>query len=462
MSTQKWCCTPDSQLIAKVTMTKKNIINIIFLLCILSLPLYMAFIHIHNSTESIVFADEWAFLNIIDKFYDGQLALQDMWAQHNEHRYVLLKAIFIISAKINALNVQNLMYISLIIILLSTLLFYFQFKKINTCNEGTKLTYVFLPVPFLMFSLGQWENLLWGMQLFVFLMVMFVILSILLMDQALRQTQFTKYFFLAISSSLLATFSFGIGILIWIVVSLQIMLHGFNQSNLKKLASYSVIGIAVISIYSYGLQTSSNVTYLMNHLDKAFLYVMVNIGNSLIGEFSTQVVISFVFGLIILLLYVYAIFIYFGSDDNLKTATNVFLMLIIFSMLSSLAIVYGRIQLGIEQSASSRHSTFSLLGVTSLYLFWAHYASLSEKFSKYQIVLLTLIFVGLTASTYEEWNLSIHRKHYYQNLENIQLNSEKLSDAELRPLWEDVNAIREGIKTQKKYHLGVFRKDKVN
>lgn len=443
-------------------MTTKNILHILFLLGILGLPLYIGFIHIQNSTTNVILGDEWAFLKVIDQFYNGQLTLQEMWAQHNEHRCVFLKVIFILSAQMNALNVQNLMYLSLMDILLSTLLLYFQFKQINPCQEGIKLTSVFLPVPFLMFSLRQWQNLLWGMQLLVFVMVLFVILSILLMDQALRQTHSHKYFLLAIICSLLATFSFGIGILIWIVVSLQIMLHGFKQSNLKQLISYSVIGITVISIYSYGLQTPSNFTYLLNHLDKAFFYVIINIGNSLVGQFSTQVVISFVFGVIIFLLYVYAIFRYFSSDEQMKKATNVFLMLIIFSLLSSLAIVYGRIQLGIEELLASRYSTFSLLGVTSLYLFWAYYASLSERFSKYQIVLLTLIVVGLTASTYEEWNMSIPRKHYYQNLETIQLNSDKLSDAELKPLWEDVNAIREGIKTQKKYHLGVFRKDKVN
>lgn len=439
-----------------------SLLRQLFLIAIFLIPFSMTWSHIHRASTNVIYADEWYFLTTVDQFFQNELAIGELWKQHNEHRYPLLRSIFILSAQWTDLNIQSLKYASLFFILLSTGLIYFYFR--NHCYSEEmhrKFLYLFTPVPFLMFSLRQWENLLSGMQIVVFIMIMLVILSILFMKKGLETDQLNRSFLLSILCSIGTTFSFGIGVLIWFAVSFQIIISG--QGHKRKLAVYLLCAVTVLAIYFYQLQRADNIHYVLTHLQQAFVYVLVNTGSGLVGEISNDdkavLILDFIVGLILCLLYLITFFLHFKSTESVKRINSVFITFMFFGLLASLAMMYGRLHLGIEQATSSRYSTITLLGIVGLYLFLTHYFLENHLVVKnLKIILLTLIVMGWTSTTYAEYHMSTPRKQYMQCLEAILLAPDTASDDELTLFnsWS-TPTVRQGVTILKKYQLNVYK-----
>ena len=48
--------------------------------------------------------DQWEFIPFLEKAYNGTLSWHDFWAQHNEHRIVFPRLVFLLLAKLTAWN----------------------------------------------------------------------------------------------------------------------------------------------------------------------------------------------------------------------------------------------------------------------------------------------------------------------------------------------------------------------
>lgn len=461
----------------------KLIIKFISALIVFGVPFLVVLRYILNSSANVVFSDDFYYIvNIVKKYYESHLAFTDLWTPYNGARNVIQKLIFLFSAKITDLNVQIVMCLSLFVILGTAILLYKYYTwNVNNKNQYYNLV-AFMPVTLLLFSIRQWENFLQASNDAIFIMFFFLVFSIFMMQKSLnsRSTKkgvnLDKYFIFSILTSAITTFTFvQSGILVWIILVTQILLSGLNKQNGLKLFIYSSITIMVLSAYFFNNETTTQFRYFISHLFFAVEFVVVHIGNSIIGEFSNEpnVSLSFAFGVVLLALYVYALFIYIKSNEIDRRAAILYFLLIVFSLAGSIITAYGRINLafetignGLEYAASSRYSSLGIIGVVGVYLFFLYYIN------KYFIthpktltyvpafgVLIILIFMGYCMSTYQESRMSPYRRIYYENLKNIALRDlDTIRDEDLQIFNNSPQLIRDGLSFLKIEGLNVYDK----
>ena len=157
-----------------ITITKKNISFFL----IYSLPIIFLIIFIAIFGVNFPFMDEWALVDIVEKTTSNTITFQDFFAQHNEHRIFFPRLIFIVFLLIFGWNTKYMMYFSVFLAILS----FFYLYKIATYKHKIKSPVGLNHLPnilmcFLLFSLIQQENWLWGFQIAWFLVNLCLIIG---------------------------------------------------------------------------------------------------------------------------------------------------------------------------------------------------------------------------------------------------------------------------------------------
>lgn len=455
-------------------LNKDRAIKLVLLLIVFSLPFLFTLGYVLYCSDNIAFADDFRLIDsTIQPYYEGDLTWSDLWAPDNQMRLVIYKFILILSAEFTDLNVQILMCVSLSLILGYAILIYRYYKRtVNIKNQY--LYYIaFFPVVLLLFSIRQWESLLYAMPLFMTLF--FLVLSIVLMQKSLDKNAIDKYFFFSIISSVVATFSFSSGLLVWPLLIIQILLSGLNKAKVRKLLVYLTSAIVVMVVYLYNTSAVSHFGYFLGHLDRAAGFVLVNIGNSIIGEFANKpsVTIAFAFGVGLVFLYLFAIYIFIRSDTHTRKDVTFCILLIVFSLMCTVLTTVARLELafenvgaGLAYAASSRYSTAGIIGVAGVYLFYLYYivkyssyAPAVKRFVSAFSILVALILLGYSMATIEESTVAPYRRIYYQHLINLAHSDiDKLTNEQLKAFNADnPQLVRDGLQFLKEKGLNVYK-----
>jgi hypothetical protein len=135
-----------------------------------------------------------------------------------------------------------------------------------------------LHVSWLVSSLGQWENTLWGWQMVIYLQVLGVILGIhCLSAKSLRSVS------LASLCGVVASFSFSSGLLIWPV---GLLCLAALRAEKKQLALWSLIGISVVAAYykdCVALSHHPSLGLVFSQPLTAVTFFLANVGSPLGG-----------------------------------------------------------------------------------------------------------------------------------------------------------------------------------
>ena len=136
---------------------------------LIGLAVLSGFMYVHAFGVNLYLLDEWDVLPpLFERHAAGMLTLGDFWQQHNEHRLLFPElAMFGLGWLTRGDTVTN-MYVSqgLLAAMLAVYLAAFgrEFRSGWTA-------WALVPVAFLVFSLRQAENMLWGFQLGFFLVM---------------------------------------------------------------------------------------------------------------------------------------------------------------------------------------------------------------------------------------------------------------------------------------------------
>lgn len=351
--------------------------------------------------------DQWEYVAFFDKLAKGSLSVKDLFAQQNEYRQFFPNLIFVALGRLTKWDVR---YEMLGMFLLACLVSFniFRLGRLTVGGDRVREWSLFFLANLLIFSPVQYENWLFGVQIVYFMPVACITTSLVIARSRLGAgVKLLACMMLATVS----TFSSANGILCWIVVFPALALSDGWRESLKK-KSIALVWIAgfvlAMAVYFYDYQKPLHhprLSELVRHPAEALLYFLsfsgspLGLGNviflnapaGLRHVIAAAVAGTLVIGFFIIL----SVYISRRAGDlNLARQTIGWLMLGAYSVLTGAMITLGRLGFGLEQSLSSRYTTFSLyLAVSLIYLvaITSEHCSPESRFAgKKKLILLSL------------------------------------------------------------------------
>lgn len=433
-------------------------------LALIIAPLVIQFLYIRRFSVDVPWYDEWAFVDLLRSWSQQDIGrvIALLGAQHNEHRLLFPRLVMLTLAKLTGWDVRVEMYCSLLLSIMLLAVIWLIYKK---TVDGS--LWGFVPLSWLVFSLGQWENILWGWQLALYLQALATVCALYFLST--RSLRFTA---LAALCAIVASFSFSSGLLTWPVGLLYLLAQ---RTTKRRRALWGLAGLLTIAVYFIGYtfpgHHPSPLTALSRPL-KTVAFFLGNVGAPFGG--GSLLFSQLMGGCLFLLLLIY---LYRRLKDaclgnrQWSDAEALSGSMIIVSLLTSAVIAIGRVGFDYpEWAMNSRYITLTSIGITGAYMLFAKYGPIASAqadsiLGSYNLSLLSalmaIMLVGLGAS-------NVYGFHQGQALYASRLRAQYIlqtietqPDEALTALFIDPMVVREHAKFLQEQRLSAFREPPV-
>jgi hypothetical protein len=436
----------------------------VIIISLMVTPVVLSLLFIRQYGVNVCFWDQWEIVPLFDKLHAGTLSFTDLFAQHNEHRIFFPRLVMLALGSITHYNNIAEMYFSwFLLCLIGYVIFRIYARSFGT-SQGALVK--FIPVVWLIFSLRQWENLLWGFQLSWFMVVLFLLLSLYLLGTS---KNLGWRFAFSIVSGVICSFSSAQGLLIWPIGFILILLTWWSQRKefrsqyLKVVSVWCLLGLLVYIAYFAGYVQPSyhpSLLYFVHHPFSAASYLVVCVGSPLAVDGYTAAAA----GILLLASCIYVLVYAIKRDPQSKSVMAFPISLVSFGLLTVAILVLTRSGFGVGQAFSSRYTTMTALGIVGLYLL------ILQLRAKYQHLkpflfgfVLSLMALGIIAS-YAHATISYSTEisdgkqiRDYRGQAAYYLSTFELqSDDNLKMLYPDPQVVRERAAVLQRYKLNVF------
>lgn len=207
-----------------MTLRSNSRFSTVLIVVFSGLPIVVVGAFIAAKGQPVPFADEW--IQPIDnalKTAEGSIRFVDLLRQYNDSRPFFTNLLTVVSTVTTGWNLKVEMFVNLLLALLILVLV----TSIYWRHEGSALA-VALPFSMLLFSLTQRRSWLWAIQSQYFLLVLFVVLSLWVLD---RGAVGWRPILVASVFCLCAMLSYSSGLLIWFVLLPAMWLSGYRSGS---------------------------------------------------------------------------------------------------------------------------------------------------------------------------------------------------------------------------------------
>lgn len=212
--------------------------------------------------------DEFYYVDFIRLVRAGGDWLPWLWLQHNEHRVIPMKLAMAPLALMTRWDTKAEMYLSVLLAGLVILGLWRLYRR-----SGGESLLLFAPVAWLVCSLSQFQNMLYGMMICHYFTLIGVVWALVLLAR-----RSVPGLVAAVLCGLLASFSIANGLLVW-PVGLALLLAWGGRRGLT--AAWTVASIAATLLYFHGFQRPGN-TPVLSH-DLRGLYRVASFGLASLG-----------------------------------------------------------------------------------------------------------------------------------------------------------------------------------
>jgi hypothetical protein len=325
-------------------------------------PALIALGYVLVNGVSVPYWDEWdEAVRQLLLFKRGALPISSLFSQHNEHRIPITRLVMLLLDSWSGFDLRVEMLVSWVA--LAGIFALVSRELVRNSADRLRAIAAIAPVGWVIFSLRQSENLLWGFQIGMTLSVLGVVGAIVLLDA--RQMT-TSRLASAAACAFVASFSFFSGLLVWPVGAIQ-LLCARQRRRRWHLFLWCVLALITFVVYFADYHKPGHHPPLTGFLRKpeaAIMYALVSVGQSM----ATDVNGAFGFGALLLAGQLVALaHLLWGARQREISPIGTSLML--FALATTGSLVVGRSPMGIEQALSSRYATITGLGVVGLYLF---------------------------------------------------------------------------------------------
>jgi hypothetical protein len=357
---------PDRSIAGALEPGPKRWIAFLLAACPLAALLYLVWYY----AVDIPFNDQWDIIYLFEKYYSGHLSFADFWQQHNEHRIVFPKLIFLFVGILSRYNVVYEMYLSVLTCFISFLLFIQHMdRNSRILGLGPVRSLLWVLLSCLFFSAVQWENWLWGFQIQWFLNILAVVAGAFIFANASGSPWKMAMLFFC---GLVATFSLSSGMLFWpILFILQGLcdFRAYGRVRVRPLVLWLFFFGAVLGMYLIGYHKPPYHPSLMVVVEsplKFFSYVGTYFGRPIsIPSLSPYGTILLGLSGLIAFFFLFVRIFRTWPPEALR-AWSFFLIIGLYSVLTAALTAVGRAGFGYAQATSSRYTTVALLLWSSL------------------------------------------------------------------------------------------------
>jgi hypothetical protein len=419
-------------------------------IAVVGIPALVQLLFILRFGVNVVYCDQWNFVPVIDKWYSGALAVSDFIGQDCENRFFFPRIIMLILALLTHYNTVAEMLVSWIILILTALFLLWMYVRSSGISVASALG--FLPVTLLLFNFRQHENILWGWQISYYLAIFFFILSLFLLE---RSETIGPSFCLALACGFLSSFSdvFGLFTLVVCFVFLLIL-----KRKRTIILAWGLAALLIFTVYFWQWQKpvgTPGFFPVFSHPLEAALFFFLNIGAPLAYLYRY----ALISGLAVLCLCGIAVWISREEGQIGKHAP--WISLLLFSLMTSGAIMIGRGGLGEGTALWSRYTTVTVLAVIGMYLIYLDvFRSYREKKPGYTLIFILVAVLVMTGAlsgylggVQEGENLRIQRLNAADAILHYQTRPLVLPEMDL---FADPEFIPQQVQKLDRYHLNVF------
>jgi hypothetical protein len=310
---------------------------------------------IHAGSVNIIFADQWDDVGLIGHAFSGTLHFSMLWTQHNENRIFFPNLIVLALAYTTHYNVETEEYLSALMLFGATALVVCAHKR----RSPQRRWIWYCPVAFLMLSLAQAINALWGFQMAWYLVLVMVALALFLLDD---EPLPSPVFGSAIAAAVVASFSSLQGLLVWPAGLLLIYL----RRRPRQLA-VTWIGCALLAGVIYFVGFDFEATHTSSPRSAAALTFFLRILGDIVGENQPGVLVT-LFGSVLVVTAIWVLIRFATRERTTAGGRPYALSLILFGLLVSALTAYGRAGLSSAEEWIGRYSVFALFVLVGLYL----------------------------------------------------------------------------------------------
>ncbi len=347
---------------------------LVFGLCLL--PAVGLAILLRQNTVNVPYWDEWDddLASIFLKWHNGTLSFGDYWAQHNESRLVLPRAIFLLLGIFSHWNLGWEVATTFLLAAFAAGGVFWLGHKTLAARPLVAGVAAFI-ASLLIFAPAQYQAWLWGMELILYLPLVCILASLCFL-----QTNFskrTKIFFGGVMA-VASTYSFSNGMLAWLAL-FPVLFLADGLAGLKKLRRAALLWllafVANVALYfqDYQFPTSPGLwSVLCNHPWQVVAYLFAFLGGPLVDQNSDYAVTA---GVIIggfqFTLFLALGVVIFRRRKNSEWMRRVWPWLTLggYGVLSALLATSGRAAFGAAQALSPRYGIFGVcLTVALVYL----------------------------------------------------------------------------------------------
>ncbi|MFP3041966.1 hypothetical protein LQZ19_09105 [Treponema primitia] len=426
---------------------------------LLLLPIIFGYLVVAIYGVNILYWDEWNLPVFINGILEHGIRFKDFVSQHNEHRLVFPKIVFLIIGLIFHINSKVYMYVSWILnsfIYLSLI----SYLKHITKNQNSKMNiFIALLLGFIVFDTIQIENLLWGFQIGFIMVNCFAVLSFYLFHIWTFSNK-NKYLIFSLIAAVVSAFSALHGLFVLPVILCIMGIDSFSKKEFVA-KNYIYILIPLIFVYTFYFYNYHKVPYHPDYfgapLYKLPLYFFCVLGSPLIPRYYNQFDLVFRTVFMGFIIFSTNIIITIYLIRKKKVNMNIFpLCLIYFSFVFCASLTMGRVGFGIGQALSLRYTSCVLLGIAGLVLIIFNEFIINNRKQFVAYGLFALFFLIMAQNT----DFSSLRN--YSELRKMQQNI--LLDYRNQPLenlknirsWNDYESAKERIELIESHKWSVF------
>ena len=330
-------------------------------------PILLMAVLIHCYGVNVPYGDEWSLTPLFQHWNSGQAGFAELWAQHNEHRIVVPKLVYLAFAYGTHWNLRAEMFFSLFLCVLTAGGLYVIVARTIEASASVRLA-VWALLNLFLFSPIQGENWLWGFQLQIFLPNLCLIGAVVCVSSCSGET---ARLLAAAAFTVLGSFSFGGALLLWPVILLLLILWGTKP---QYVAVWIALATSVIWIYFRGYQTHPPPASLFGRFEY-LIYFAAFLGTPFVGlPVEKGLALPVIAGSAATLAYLAAV-VYFSRKRNVWRNCAPWFAIGAYALLSAATTARSRINFGPAQAMDSRYTTVSttlllaLLGLTAVALF---------------------------------------------------------------------------------------------
>ncbi len=401
------------------------------------------------------YLDQWPFVTLLGKSYDGTWRFADLWAQHNEHRLVVPRLAMLGLAH---LSHWNTLWELAVNVALGTLLFITVVCVVLRASKraGVADSYHVMPLlSMLVFSMSQWQNWVRGWQMQEFMSLLAALGGLALLGVSRPSW---KRLGAAMLLGTVATFSFANGIVFW-PIGLAVLFANDAASGgwrPRCLVAWAGVSIAVTAAVLWGYR---GIDYhpgpwRFYELTVGYAYYLLAFLGAPVVSYDARA--AAVCGGIGLIVFATLGIIAFRRGSLPIPDLSVMASFGLYAVSSAMITGYGRLAFGVEQAMSSRYITLSnplWIAILGLGLIMGSRASWGFR----RGAQCAAIFLGallMVNAAYGTWKWSEHYQYEVPAREALLSGGDERLLERLHP---DPGLILRQREILRKYRLSVFR-----